>query len=192
MHHGTCVTHVPWCMSGSLTRGDGENVPGIPGACAPAILRIWQEAHGGKWCKRTAPTYFHGISINNYTFCKLTWVTLLCILCVFWTIAVKEQNILQFCALLVVSWLLKFKSVRILLCLFFDVWIHVKPTGKESWNMNNPVYANSESKCWINTKLVLQLLNKQMAKISPASRTGVLNDTMVNRKRIGVPFNNRE
>ena len=45
MHHGTCVTHVPWCMSGSLTCGGGENVPGIPGACAPAILRIWQEAH---------------------------------------------------------------------------------------------------------------------------------------------------
>ena len=45
MHHGTCVTHVPWCMSGSLTCGDGENVSGIPGACAPAILRIWQEAH---------------------------------------------------------------------------------------------------------------------------------------------------
>ena len=21
MHHGTCVTHVPWCMPGSLTRG---------------------------------------------------------------------------------------------------------------------------------------------------------------------------
>ena len=34
MHHGTCVTHVPWCMSGSLTRGGGENAPGIPGACA--------------------------------------------------------------------------------------------------------------------------------------------------------------
>ena len=33
MHHGTCVTHVPWCMSGSLTRAGGENVPGIPGAC---------------------------------------------------------------------------------------------------------------------------------------------------------------
>ena len=27
------VTHVPWCMSGSLTRGGGENVPGILGAC---------------------------------------------------------------------------------------------------------------------------------------------------------------
>ena len=31
MHHGT---HVPWCMSGSLTHSGGENVPGIPGACA--------------------------------------------------------------------------------------------------------------------------------------------------------------
>ena len=34
MHHGMCVTHVPWWMSGSLTRGGRENVPGIPGACA--------------------------------------------------------------------------------------------------------------------------------------------------------------
>ena len=33
--HGTYVTHVPWCMSGSLTCGGGENVPAIPGACAP-------------------------------------------------------------------------------------------------------------------------------------------------------------
>ena len=34
MHHGTCVTHVPWCMSGSLARVGGENVPGITGTCA--------------------------------------------------------------------------------------------------------------------------------------------------------------
>ena len=34
MQHDTCVTHVPWYMSGSLTRGSGKNVPGIPGACA--------------------------------------------------------------------------------------------------------------------------------------------------------------
>ena len=33
MHHGTRVTHLPWCVSGSLTSGR-ENVPGIPGACA--------------------------------------------------------------------------------------------------------------------------------------------------------------
>ena len=30
MHHGTCMTHVPWCMSGSLTCGGRKNVPGIP------------------------------------------------------------------------------------------------------------------------------------------------------------------
>ena len=34
MHHDTCFTHVPWCMSGSLTHGGWENVPSIPGACA--------------------------------------------------------------------------------------------------------------------------------------------------------------
>ena len=49
MHHGTCVTHVPWCMSGSLTRGGGENVPGIPGACTNLNFtylarRPWQSA----------------------------------------------------------------------------------------------------------------------------------------------------
>ena len=33
MHHGTRVTHVPWCMSGSLTRAGREHVPGIPDAC---------------------------------------------------------------------------------------------------------------------------------------------------------------
>ena len=36
MHHGTCVTHVPWFIPGSLTSGFlwsqrlGENVPGNP------------------------------------------------------------------------------------------------------------------------------------------------------------------
>ena len=50
MHHGTCVTHVTSWMSGSLTRCGGENVPDIPGACVPAVLRIWQEAHGIHKC----------------------------------------------------------------------------------------------------------------------------------------------
>ena len=63
MHHGTCVTHVPWCMSGSLTCGDGENVPGIPGACAPANLRIWQEAH----CEMTNCHYDMISYIYTYT-----------------------------------------------------------------------------------------------------------------------------
>ena len=39
--------HKPWCMSGWLTRSGGENVPGIPGLFATAILCIWQEAQEG-------------------------------------------------------------------------------------------------------------------------------------------------
>ena len=46
MHHGTCVTHVPWCMSGSLTRGGGENVHGIPGACTTRHFAYLVRGHG--------------------------------------------------------------------------------------------------------------------------------------------------
>ena len=46
MHHGMCVTHVPWFISGSLTRGGGETFPAFPAHARPAILCIWQEAHG--------------------------------------------------------------------------------------------------------------------------------------------------
>ena len=47
MHHGTCVTHVPWCMPGSLTNGflwnwrRGETFPAFPAHAQPAIFRIW-------------------------------------------------------------------------------------------------------------------------------------------------------
>ena len=64
MQHGTCVTHVPWCMSGSLTRGSGEYVTGIPGACAPACLRIWQEAHWETYC---SSAYIQGVVHLRYS-----------------------------------------------------------------------------------------------------------------------------
>ena len=44
MHHGTCVTHVPWCMPGSLTSGflwnrrRGKTFPAFPAHAQPAIL----------------------------------------------------------------------------------------------------------------------------------------------------------
>ena len=43
IHHGTCVTHVAWCIPGSLTSGFlwsrwWENVPDIPSACATRIF----------------------------------------------------------------------------------------------------------------------------------------------------------
>ena len=51
MHHGTCVTHVPRCMPGSLTSGFlwgrwwGKTFPAFPVHAQHAMLRIWQEAH---------------------------------------------------------------------------------------------------------------------------------------------------
>ena len=68
MHHGTCVTHVPWCMSGSLTCGGGENVPVIPGACAPIILCIWQEAHSEpvRACPGHPFRMFWGYELTSY------------------------------------------------------------------------------------------------------------------------------
>ena len=67
MHHGACVTHVPWCMSGSLTHGAGENVPGIPGACAThnftylarGPLLFFQLPKNGMKC------YFHRMSVYH-------------------------------------------------------------------------------------------------------------------------------
>ena len=45
MHYGTCMTHVPWRMSGSLTCDSGENILAIHGACANRNLGIWAESH---------------------------------------------------------------------------------------------------------------------------------------------------
>ena len=41
MHHGTCFTHVPWCMLGSLTHGGRENIPGILSSCAKCNFYIF-------------------------------------------------------------------------------------------------------------------------------------------------------
>ena len=35
MHHGKCVSHVPWCMSESLTRGGGETFSALPAYAHP-------------------------------------------------------------------------------------------------------------------------------------------------------------
>ena len=55
MHHGTCVTHVPWCMSGSLTHGGGKIVPGVPGACAtPNFTYLVRGPRGSYYIPRGA------------------------------------------------------------------------------------------------------------------------------------------
>ena len=45
MYHGTCVTHVPWCMSGSLTEVTGK---AFQAHAQPSILRTLQEAHASE------------------------------------------------------------------------------------------------------------------------------------------------
>ena len=37
MHQGTPITHVPWCMPGSLTRGGGETFPAFLAHAQPVI-----------------------------------------------------------------------------------------------------------------------------------------------------------
>ena len=67
MHLGTCVTHVPWCLSGSLTRGGGENVPGIPGACATRNFTYLQR---GPWSSlgTTGSSYLEYMNITLHMF----------------------------------------------------------------------------------------------------------------------------
>ena len=57
MHHDTCVTHVPWCKSGSLTRGRGKTFPAFPAHAQPAIFTylarvpwIYTTWHGCRTC----------------------------------------------------------------------------------------------------------------------------------------------
>ena len=63
MPHGTCVTHVPWCMLGSLTHGGGRNVPGIPGECTTRNYTYLQETHGFKYMKNRVL-----LAINNWVY----------------------------------------------------------------------------------------------------------------------------
>ena len=52
MHHGTCVTHVPWCMPGPLLAVAGKTFPAFPAHAQPVNLRIWQEDHWTLWNTR--------------------------------------------------------------------------------------------------------------------------------------------
>ena len=63
-HHGTCVTHVPWCMPGSLISGFlcsqwRGNVPGIPSACATRNLAYLVK---GPWCWPSPPAQYSGLN----------------------------------------------------------------------------------------------------------------------------------
>ena len=72
IHHGTCVTHVPWCMSGSLTRGGRGNIKGIPGACA---IRSFAYLVRGPWsCNSQHPCHTNESIPRIYKFVQpMVW-----------------------------------------------------------------------------------------------------------------------
>ena len=72
MHHGTCVTHVPWCMPGSLTSGflwsrrRGKTFPAFLAHAQPAMLRIWLEAHGEMRHAQELVTFSVDFKLTNH------------------------------------------------------------------------------------------------------------------------------
>ena len=69
------MTHVTWCMSGSLTSGGLENVPAFPAHARPTIFRIWQEAHGHRnhcnhWCGTSCVVLHIYIYENVFILCS--------------------------------------------------------------------------------------------------------------------------
>ena len=72
-HHDTCVTHVPWSMSGLLTHGGGENVPDIPGACA---TRNFTYLARGPWYKMFVDSQQNGLTTKE--------ISKLCIIVPLW------------------------------------------------------------------------------------------------------------
>ena len=66
MHHGTCVTHVPWCMSGSLTQGGEENVPGIPGTRATRNLTYLARGPSHGICTGNTERRFNSLHPGKY------------------------------------------------------------------------------------------------------------------------------
>ena len=87
MHHGTCVTHVPWCMPGLLTSGflwswcRGKSYTGISGACATRnftylVRGPWTHVHisdtNGKSCDGTSALW--DLSNRAVTFLRLSTV----------------------------------------------------------------------------------------------------------------------
>ena len=78
MHHGTCVTHVPRCVSGSLTHGGGEKVPDIPDACTTRnftyLIRgtCWELISKMLFLKTQSQTGLLLSRSDNYQLAKLT------------------------------------------------------------------------------------------------------------------------
>ena len=76
IHYGTCVTHVPWCISGSLSSGGGENVHSISGACATRNFTHLVRGPFPCWYRQCGHlVFFMGEYTYHFTECMATNVT---------------------------------------------------------------------------------------------------------------------
>ena len=70
MHPGTCVMHVPWCMSDRKPAVARKTFPTFPVHAHPAILRIWQEAH---WLREWIGGVTRPQCVRQLYFAKFCW-----------------------------------------------------------------------------------------------------------------------
>ena len=78
MYHGTCVTHMPGCMSGSLTCGDRETFPAFPAQAHPQCY-----VSGNRpVCRMTCHQRRHVMTISKWTwpwsYLQTFWVVYYC------------------------------------------------------------------------------------------------------------------
>ena len=86
VHHGTCVTHVPWCMSGSLTRSGGMVWYGMVwygmvwyGMVCLQCCSMWKMYGSCAMLQylRKVTTYYRGVDTSHGTR-FITWLAVHC------------------------------------------------------------------------------------------------------------------
>ena len=108
--HGTCVTHVPWCMpvsltSGSFEVGGEENVPGIPGACASRnFTYLVRGPLRPMWLHYRGPQNADSVPaiimiISRWTATRVTIITLNATLCTDGNIVITRSAAVVFTAI---------------------------------------------------------------------------------------------
>ena len=108
--HGTCVTHVPWCMpvsltSGSFEVGGEENVPDIPGACASRnFTYLVRGPLRPMWLHYRGPQNADSVPaiimiISRWTATRVTIITLNATLCTDGNIVITRSAAVVFAAI---------------------------------------------------------------------------------------------
>ena len=137
IHHGTCVTHVPWCTSGSLTCGGGQNVLGIPGACATRNFMYVAEGQLGcySWCKWVSLMF--NVALGKKLLFGLPRIPVLCA-----TLFHSLTNLVEFMSNIpYIFFNVSFMSTWILLYVFFLFWCSGRHRSRMwSWLLNGRFY----------------------------------------------------